>query len=104
ADDGAEPSRDGGNSLEPLHEIVWRADSGGGTGSEGGLVHGLTRGGEETRTGRLEGPGDVVVMMPQQAVAGLGAGLVAGVGDVPAQPPGPVRALDGLTWFGGGGV
>ena len=43
-------------------------------------------------------------MMPQQAIASLGAGLVTGFGDVPAQQHAPVLALDGLAVLGGGSL
>jgi len=43
-------------------------------------------------------------MMPQQAIAGLGAGLFTGVGNVPAQQHAPVLAIDGLAVLGGGGA
>ena len=43
-------------------------------------------------------------MMLQQAIAGLGAGFVAGFGDVPAQQHAPVRAIDGLAVLGGSGL
>ena len=43
-------------------------------------------------------------MVPEQAVAGLGAGLLAGLGDVPAHQHAPVLAIDGLAVLGGGGL
>jgi hypothetical protein len=104
ADDGAEPPGGLEDRLDPLDEIVRRADRGDGAGSEGGLVHGLVGRREGPRAGALEGAGDVLVVVPQQAVAGLGAGLLAGLGDVPAQQHAPVLAVDGLAMLGGRGL
>ena len=104
ADDRAEPAGNGEDGFDPLHEIVRRADGSDGAGSEGGLVHGLIGGGEGPRAGPLQGPGDVVVMMPEQAIAGLGAGSVAGFGDMPAQQHAPVLAINRLAVLGGGGL
>src|SRR5262249_55510330 len=104
ADDRAEPAGEVEDGFDPLHEIVWRADGGDGAGREGGFVHGLIRGTEGTRAGPLQGPSDVFVMMPQQAIAGLGTGLVAGFGDVPAEQHAPVLTIDGLAVLGGGSL
>src|SRR5262245_10172719 len=81
-----------------------RADGGSGARGEGDLVHGLIGGGEGPRAGPLQGPGDVFVMMPEQAITGLGASVVAGVGNMPAQQHAPVLAIDGLAVLGGGGL
>ena len=42
--------------------------------------------------------------MAQEALAGFGARLFAGLGDVPAQKYAPVLAVDGLAVLGGGGL
>ena len=104
ADDGAETAGKLEDCFDPRHEIVRSADGSSGAGSKGGLVHGLIGGGEGPRAGPLQCRGDIFVMMPQQAIASLGPGLVAGFGDMPAQQHAPVCAINGLAVLGGSGL
>src|SRR6202011_1833676 len=59
---------------------------------------------ERLRIRPLQGPDNVLVVMAQQALAGLGAGLLAGLGDVPAQQNPPVLAVDRLAVLRGGSL
>jgi len=103
ADDGAEAPLISSTDLIRFTRSSGGSDRRRGLVGERGLLHRLVGIAERLRAGPLQCADDVLVVMAQQALAGFGTCLFAGLGDMPAQENAPVLPVDRLAVLGGGG-